>query len=116
MVRVRLELQSIVDALLAASAASGEVALDTVGDAIGTRAITAEEIDAMIGALEAAGRKVVGPAGGDGEKHLEAVVAAARALAPELGRKATVAEIAARAGLNAAEVRHALTLLKIMQR
>lgn len=107
---------AIVDALLEASASSGEVTLDALGDAIGARAITPAEIDAMIGALEGAGRKVVTPAGGAGEARLSAVVAAARALAPVLGRKPTASEIAARAGLSADEVRHALALLKVMQR
>jgi succinyl-CoA synthetase alpha subunit len=113
---VRAELQSIVVALLAASADAGEVSLDAIGVAIGARAITSVEIDAMISALEAAGRKVVGPEGGAGEARLKEVVAAARALGPELGRKPTVAEIAARSGLSADEVRHALALLKVMQR
>ena len=107
---------AIVDALLASSADTREVNLDALGAAIGARAITSVEIDAMISALEAANRKVVGPAGGAGETWLKAVVAAARALGPELGRKPTVAEIAARSGLSAAEVHHALALLKVMQR
>jgi hypothetical protein len=113
---VRADLQSIVDVLLASSADAGEVHLDEIGEAIGARAINSEEIDAIISALEAAGRKVVGPKGGAGEARLREVVAAARALGPELGRKPSVAEIAARSGLTADEVRHALALLKIMQR
>jgi hypothetical protein len=112
---VRSELQSIVDALLEASASSNEVTLDALGDAIGTRAITPPEIDAMISALEDAGRKVVGPQGGAGEDRLKKVVATARALGPELGRKPTVSEIADRAGLSVEDVRHALALLKVMQ-
>ena len=87
-----------------------------MGEAIGARAITSEEIDAMITALEAAGRTIVGPEGGAGEAQLKAVVAAARSLGPELGRKPSVAEIAARAGISDEEVRHALALLKVMQR
>lgn len=113
---MRAELQAIVDALLEASTDAREVTLDAMGEAIGARAITSEEIDAMISALEAAGRKVVAPAGGTGEARLKEVVAAARALGPELGRKPTVAEIAARSGLSAADVHHALALLKVMQR
>ena len=107
---------AIVDALLAASADTREVSLDALGAAIGARAITSVEIDAMLSALEAANRRVVGPEGGAGEAWLKAVVAAARALGPALGRKPTVAEIAARSGLSAAEVHHALALLKVMQR
>jgi hypothetical protein len=96
----------IVAALLEKSARTMEVTLDEVGEAIGARAITAEEIDAILTALEDAGRKVTSPGGGAGEAHLKATVAAARALAPELGRKPTAKT----------DVRHALMLLKIMQR
>lgn len=113
---LRSELQAIVEALLAASADTREVTLDAIGNAIGVRAITPPEIDDLLAALEAGGRSITGPEGGAGENRLKAVVAAARALAPELGRSATVAEIAARAGLSVVEVRHALTLLKVMQR
>ncbi len=70
----------------------------------------------MMTALEKAGRAIVGPKGGAGEERLKAVVAAARSLGPELGRKPTVAEIAARSGLEDDQVRHALTLVKVMQR
>lgn len=113
---MRSELQAIVEALLTASAATKEVPLDAVGHAVGARAITPLEIDAILAALEAAGRSITGPEGGAGEERLKAVVAAARALAPELGRPATVAEIATRSGLEEEQVRHALALLKVMQR
>lgn len=113
---MRRELVTIVDALLASSALSREVTLDAVGDAIGARAITPREVDAILSALEAAGRTVVSPEGGAGEAHLAKVLAAARALGPELGRKPTIAEIAARCGLSESDVRHAFELAKIMQR
>ena len=113
---LRRELRAIVDALLAASADTREIRLDAIGNAIGARAVTAVEIEAMMTALEASGRRVVSPEGGAGEERLKAVIAAARALAPELGRAATVAEIAARSGLSTGEVRHALALAKVMQR
>lgn len=113
---LRSELQAIVDALLAASVDTRQIPLDAIGNAIGARAVTAEEIDAIMTALETAGRRVVSPDGGSGEERLKAVVGAARALAPELGRPATVSEIAARARLTPDEVRHALALAKVMQR
>ncbi|MBX3191493.1 MAG: hypothetical protein KF819_31145 [Labilithrix sp.] len=113
---MRAEIATIIDGLLAASEASREVSLDAIGDAIGARAITPDEIDAIITALESAGRHVATPAGGDGEKHLHAVLAAIRDLAPSLGRRPSIAEIAARSGLAEGDVRHALSLAKIMQR
>jgi hypothetical protein len=113
---VRAEVLAIVDALLEASEPTKEITLDAIGDAIGAKAITPDEIDALITALEAAGRVIVGPKGGDGEDHLRAVLGAARALTPELGRRPTTAEIAERSGLTLLEVRHALALAKVMQR
>ena len=113
---MRAELQAIVDELLASSADTGEVHLDAVGEAIGARAITTPEIEAIFDALEHAGRKLVGPSGGAGEDRLKAVVSAARTLASALGRKPTVAEIASEAGLSEAAVKHALALLEVMQR
>jgi len=115
-VALRSELQAIVEALLAASVDTRELPLDAIGSAIGARAVTAEEIDAMMTALEASGRRVVSPEGGSGEERLKAVIAAARALGPELGRPATVPEIAARSGLTTDEVRHALALARVIQR
>ena len=113
---LRPALQAILDALLASSAASGEVHLDSVGEAIGAQSITTPEIEAIIDDLDKAGRKLVGPDGGAGEDRLKGVVTAARTLTPALGRKPTVAEIAAHSGLSEADVRHALALVTVMQR
>jgi DNA-directed RNA polymerase sigma subunit (sigma70/sigma32) len=115
-VALRRELQAIADALLAASRASRDVTLDAIGQAIGARAVTPVEIDELIATLEAAGRTITGPQGGAGEDKLKATVAAVRVLRPELGRAPTPAEIAGKSGLSEDDVRHALTLLKVMQR
>lgn len=113
---MRKELEAIVAALLEASEASGEVSLDAIGEAVGARAVSQDDVDSIMHALEAKGRLIKGPEGGGGEKRLAQVIATARSLAAELGRKPSVAEIAARAGLSAEEVRHALALAQIMQR
>jgi hypothetical protein len=114
---MRPELRELVDALLKASEDSREVTLDALGDAIGTRAVTHDEIDAMIGALEAQGRRVVGASGaGEGEARLRAVVAAARDLRASLGRTPTAREIADKTGLDLDAVKHALALARVMQR
>ncbi len=88
-----------------------EITLDQIGEAIGTRLVTPPQIEQIIDTLEKKGRRVITPAGGEGESHLKRVLAARR----ELG-KSTIAEIAAHTGLTDAEVRHALELAKIMQR
>lgn len=113
---MRPAVQAIVDGLLESSMPTKELTLDAIGDAIGARAITPDEIDEMMTALESAGCVIVGPKGGDGEAHLRAVIAAARALGPELEARPTIAQIAERSGLSPLEVRHALALLRVMQR
>jgi len=113
---MRPELLSIRDALLEASAETRAISLDAVGEAIGTRAVAPDEIEALLASLEASGRTILGPEGGGGEARLKAVLTAARALGPELGRKPTIAEIATRAGLSEEQVRHALALARVMQR
>jgi hypothetical protein len=116
MATLRPELRALIDRLLTLSRASSEVSLDALGEAIGARAVSYEEIDGMIAALEARGRRVVAATDGRTEERLRAVVAAARALSAELGRRPSVTEIAGRAGLSSLQVRGALTLARVMQR
>jgi hypothetical protein len=113
---MRPEIESVLIALLQASEVSREVSLDGIGEAFGTLAVTAEEIDQLLTDLEDRGRRVVGPSGGGGESRLKTVIAAARALEGELGRKARPAEIAARAGITEEQVRHALALARVIAR
>lgn len=110
------EVRAALEMLLEGSAASGEVSLDQMGDALGTHSISTDDVDEIMMALEKAGRRVVGPEGGGGEDRLRIVVTTARALVAELGRKPKVEEIAARSGLSADEVRQALALSQVMQR
>ena len=103
--------------LLRDSKEGGTVTLDAIGGALGARAVTHEEIDSIVARLEKAGR-IVGEEAqeGVGVARLRKVVETARTLRSELGRNATPEEIAARAGLDLAAVRHALELAKVMQR
>jgi hypothetical protein len=93
-----------------------EVTLDAIGEALGTLAVSTEEIDAILTEIEAAGRTIAGPEGGRGAETLRAVLPAARALAASLGRKPSIDEIAARVGLPAERVRHAIALGRVMGR
>jgi hypothetical protein len=113
---VKPELQSVLEALLAESNDSHEVSLDALGEALGTHAISTDDVDEIMRALESAGRKVIGPEGGGGEDRLKIVVSTARALVAELGRKPRASEIAERSGLSVDEVRQALALSQVMQR
>ena len=113
---MRDELAAIVSSLLASSEDRREVSLDAIGESIGTRAVTAVDIDEVIGALEASGRRVVGASTGSGVANLRAVLDAVRSLGAELGRRPTRAEIAERSGLSADAVQHALALSAVIQR
>ena len=102
--------------LLAASARERTVALDQIGDALGTLAVSTDEIDAIFKQLEAAARRVVAPPGGGGEARLKRVIDAARALRQEALARPTLSAVAKRAELSRDEVLGALFLLRIMQR
>ncbi|MEO6577129.1 MAG: sigma-70 domain-containing protein [Polyangiaceae bacterium] len=102
------------EALLAAH--EREISLDDLGEAIGDRAASTDEIDAMISALESRGRTVGTHAGKSGVAMLRNVLDAAREVARERGKKPTHAEIAERSGLTVDEVRQALALARVMQR
>jgi hypothetical protein len=110
------KLVAIAEKLLADSAASNTVTLDAMGDAIGLVPVSTEDVDALMTALEAAGRRVVGPEGARGVGNLQRVIPAARALTAALGRAPTVAELAAETGIGSDDVRHALALGRVMGR
>jgi hypothetical protein len=113
---MRPELERIAQSILAATSVGDAVELDAIGEAIGTASISPDEIDALFGVLEAAGRRIASPEGARGIARLARVLDAARALRAELGRAPRADEIARHAGLSAAEVQHALALARVMQR
>lgn len=116
MTSLRPDLASVVDELLRTSKKGEAITLDAIGDAIGTRPASADEIDVMLTMLEEGGRHVASKEGGRGEAKLKSVLDAARALRTELGRAPRHDEIAARAGISREDVQHALALARIMQR
>lgn len=109
-------LRPIVERLLAESEDAREVHVDAIGEAIGTVNAGPAEIEAIFQALEAAGRTIVAPEGADLPAKLRAVLVATRQLATRLGRRPTLAEIAAESGLTVEVVRHALAFGRILGR
>jgi hypothetical protein len=109
-------LREALDGLLARSEDARKVTLDEIGDAIGTGAVDANQIDFILGDLESKGRTIVAPSGQNGVAALMKILPAARALQKELGRTARVNEIAERTGLSDEEVRRALLLARVMAR
>jgi hypothetical protein len=113
---LRPDLIAVVESLALEYEARGSVPLDALGEAIGTRAISAPEIEAMLDALERRGLAVAGPEGGGLLQTLEAVLSTARLLVGDLGRRPTSKEVALRAGMSVDEVRAALRLGSVLGR
>ncbi len=113
---LRTELETVVRHLLAGSAEGSAIALDTIGHALGTLAVSTDEIELVFARLEQEGRSVHAQPGGGAEARLMRVVAAARALKAESSRRPTLGAVAERANLTRDEVVSALYLLRIMQR
>src|SRR4051794_19715127 len=113
---MRPPLQAALDALLARNAAKRHVTLDEIGDALGTMAVTTDEIDAFMTELENAGFSLDSPPGPKGEETLRTVLEVARALRAETGRNPSALEISARAGIPLEHVQHALALARVMSR
>ncbi len=111
---MRADLERLVNRLLAGS--TTEISLDALGAAVGDVAVSTDELDAMISALEAKGRTVGTHSGKSGVAMLHSVLEAAREISEERGKKPTQTEIAERSGLTLDEVRQALALARVMQR
>jgi hypothetical protein len=110
------KLEPIFAHLLSNSADSRRLTLDEVGEAIGVVAVSTDDVDVLLAALEKEGREVVGPEGARGVGNLRQVLPAARALTRSLGRAPTFAELAKQTGLSEDDVRHALALGRVMGR
>ena len=108
-------LDAVLAGLLAASEDARTVRLDDIGDAIGTAPVTADAIDALIDALERAGRKVGGAEGLSGVEALHRVVDAARQLVAQ-GQRPKVTDLVHATGLAEGEVRKALLFARVLGR
>ena len=101
-------IEEILQALLARHRASGRVHLNDLAEVIGARAVTPEEIEHLVDRLEAEGLRVGEVLDDQDVGVLRAVLESARRLRASLGRRPSVEEIAADAGLPSHEVRRAL--------
>ncbi len=109
---LRPDLQRIVDDL--SRAEHGELTLDALGEALGARQVSSEEIGDMIDALESAGVRILdAPLGA--RESLARVLDAARDLRA-LGRAASPREIAAHSGLALESVKLALLYAQTLTR
>jgi hypothetical protein len=111
---LRPELQTLAESLLALD--TNVLSLDQIAEALGTRRITPDEIDALFGWLESKGRVIGDPAGRSAAVLLGEVLAVGRTLRQELGRPPQPREIAARSALSLEAVQRALWFARILQR
>ncbi|MEI8259207.1 MAG: hypothetical protein WCJ30_26360 [Deltaproteobacteria bacterium] len=107
--------ESVIDTLLGETPRGAEVTLDRVGELVGARAFTFDEVDEVIAAVEKAGHRVTSPRT-TAKADLQAVLSAARDIQRESHARPSVPAIAARTGLPADAVRQALSLGRIMGR
>lgn len=109
-------LAALVASLVAEAGDARSVTLDAVGDAVGARAVSQDDLERVLDALERAGVVVRAPEGGGGQARLIEVVRAARTLRAAGAGTPKIADIARASGLREAEVREALFLATILQR
>jgi hypothetical protein len=107
-VPLRPQLQSIVDAILAAH--PDGLTLDQLSEELLAKPVSHGDIDEIIGALEGAGIDLDAPEAPARPEELMRVLAAARTLSEETGKRPSAEEIARRTGLTAVAVRRALKL------
>jgi Sigma-70 region 3 len=90
------------------------VPIDALGDAC--TSLGNAEVEQVVAGLEAANVAVLHEATASGAQILKQMLPAARALRDELGRKPTVAELAARSGLSESATMHGLLYVRVLSR
>ncbi|MES1177342.1 MAG: hypothetical protein ABUL62_23670 [Myxococcales bacterium] len=106
---------TILNLLLQGTIGAEVVSLDRVAEAIGAAAVTMQDIEAILGALEGAGRRVEAELQ-DPPAALAQVLKAVRSFSAVSGRRPTLPEIAQHAGLSVGEVRFALLYARVLIR
>jgi hypothetical protein len=113
---LRPDLIAVLEACCKGRAPGSALSIDALGDAIGARSVSTQDLELLFDALEVRGIEVSAPRGLPLEACLGRVVMASAALQRSHGRRPTLAEVASHAELDETDVRHALALLRIMQR
>ncbi|WP_437619259.1 sigma-70 domain-containing protein [Sorangium sp. So ce1151] len=101
-------IDDMIQELLTRHRASGRVDLNDIAEVIGGRPVSYEEVEHIIDRLESEGLRVAEPLDAVDVEVLRAVLASARRLAGELGRRPTIGEIALACGHAPHAVRRAL--------
>jgi AraC-like DNA-binding protein len=107
-VPLRPELQALFDTIMAAH--PDGLTLDDLSDELVNKPVSYAEVEELIDAFEAAGIDLTGPDVPARPDELMRVLTAARTLTDASGKRPSMAEIAAHAGLSPAAVHRALRL------
>jgi hypothetical protein len=99
-------LQAIFDAIMVAH--PDGLSLNELSEELSNKPVTHADVDELIGALEAAGVDLEGPEPPPSPADLMRVLAAARALTAETGKRPSADAIARHTGLTPTAVRRAL--------
>ncbi|MBX3184498.1 MAG: hypothetical protein KIT72_02490 [Polyangiaceae bacterium] len=110
---MRGELQIVLTSLVARTEA--ELSLSQVAEALGDLAVSHEDIDWLIGELEARGFTVDVPGGVGGIEALRRVLSSARALKGQ-GERATLPRICEHSGLSREAALRGLALARVLGR
>jgi hypothetical protein len=107
--------QAIIEVLLQETTPAEVVSLDRVAEAIGAAPVTMQDIEAILDALEVAGRRVEAQPQ-DPPGALARVLKAVRSFSAVSGRRPTLQEIAQQSGLSVGDVRFALLYARVLAR
>ncbi len=106
----------LLDAILAMSKPGDVVSLDVLAELQAPYGLSADEVDALIAAVEEAGRTVEADDSIRLREELALVLPRARAFVTEHGRRPSVDELAEACGVSAAVVRRALSFGRLIAR
>jgi hypothetical protein len=106
----------LLDEIVAMSEPGSVISLDVFAALQAPYGLSPEEVDALITAVEATGRRIEADDSIHLQEELALVLPRARAFVVAHGRRPTVDELAAEAGVSAAVVRRALSFGRLIAR
>lgn len=106
----------LLDEIVATSAPGGVISLDVFVELQAPYGLSADEVDELIAAVEKTGRRIEADDTIRLQEELALVLPKARAFVAAHGRRPTVDELAAEAGVSAEVVRRALSFGQLIAR
>ena len=107
---------ALLDEILAKNEPGSVISLDVFAELLAPHGLGADEVDELIAAVEKTGRRIEADPSIHLQEELALVLPRARAFVATHGRRPTVDELAAEAGVSAAVVRRALSFGRVIAR